>query len=253
MASELTNREFYDEASSFYDQMINFESNLEKRNASLKKIFEKSGFVADLGCGTGLDSIALALNGHEVFGFDPSSKMIDLAKNNSLKYSVEINFSKNSILTIPEEYNSKFDYVVSLGNTLANVEGSVIYSTIQRIYNLLANGGIALIHILNYSLVLEKGERIVSIKPDDENFYVRFYDFINGQVNFNILTFSKSNPNNNKLLTTKIYAYKFDLLAKVFDSVGFTNMKFWSDLEKTKFNVSTSKDLFIYAEKSEQH
>lgn len=253
MASELSNKDFYDEASSFYDQMINFESNLEKRNASLKKIFEKSGFAADLGCGTGLDSIALVLNGHKVFGFDPSSKMIELAKINSLKYSVEINFSKNSILTIPEEYNSKFDYVVSLGNTLANVEGSVIYSTIQRIYNLLSNHGIALIHILNYSKVLEKGERILSIKSDDENFYIRFYDFVNGQVNFNILTFSKSNPNFHKLLTTKIYAYKFDLLAKVFDSVGFTNMKFWSDLERTKFNVSTSKDLFIYAEKLEQH
>lgn len=253
MASELSNKDFYDEASFFYDQMINFESNLEKRNASLKKIFEKSGFVADLGCGTGLDSIALVLNGHKVFGFDPSSKMIELAKINSLKYSVEISFSKNSILTIPEEYNSKFDYVVSLGNTLANIEGSVIYSTIQRIYNLLSNHGIALIHILNYSMVLEKGERILSIKSDDENFYIRFYDFVNGQVNFNILTFSKSNPNFHKLLTTKIYAYKFDLLAKVFDSVGFTNMKFWSDLERTKFNVSTSKDLFIYAEKLEQH
>lgn len=251
MFSEITNKEFYNEASSFYDRMTNFESNLEKRKASYKKLFDKSGFVADLGCGTGLDSIALALNGHKVFGFDPSSKMIELAKRNAQMYSTEINFSQNSILSIPEEYNSKFDTVVSSGNTLANVEGNVIYSTIQKIYNLLCNGGVALVHILNYSLLLEKGDRIVSIKEDDDNFYVRFYDFINGQVNFNILSFSKTSPYTHKLLTTKIYSYKFDLLAKVFDSVGFIDINFWSDLEKTKFNISTSKDLFIFAKKLE--
>lgn len=251
MSDFLENKRFYDEASSFYDEMIEFDKNLEKRKASLKNIFNKTGFVADLGCGTGLDSIALAQNGNTVFAVDPSSKMIDAAKLNAQRFSAEVNFLKSTIQNIPEQYNSKFDYVVSLGNTLANVEGGTIYSTIQRIFDLLTNDGYVLIHILNYKLILEKQERIVSIKEDKNFWYVRFYDFANGQINFNILKFEKENPSNQKLLTTQIYGYKFDLLTKVFDSVGFKEINFWSDLERSKFNVTSSKDLFIYAKKSE--
>lgn len=251
MSELLENKKFYDEASSFYDEMIEFDKNLEKRKALLKNIFIKTGFAADLGCGTGLDSIALAQNGNTVFAVDPSGKMIDAAKLNAQRFSVEINFLKSTIQNIPEQYNSKFDYVVSLGNSLANIEGSTIYSTIQRIYDLLSINGYALIHILNYHLILEKQERIVSIKEENNNWYVRFYDFKNGQINFNILKFEKENPLNKQLLTTQVWGYKFDLLAKVFDSVGFKEIKFWSDLEKNKFNVTSSKDLFIYAKKSE--
>ena len=251
MSGLLENKKFYDEASSFYDEMIEFEKNLEKRKTSLKNIIMKTGFVADLGCGTGLDSIALALNGNTVFAVDASSKMIEAAKLNAQNFSADVTFLKSTIQNIPEQYNSKFDFVVSLGNTLANVEGSTIYSTIQRIYDLICNNGYALIHILNYHLILEKQERIVSIKQDKNFWYVRFYDFINGQINFNILKFDKENPFNRQLLTTQIYGYKFDLLAKVFESVGFKEVKFWSDLEKNKFNVTSSKDLFIYARKLE--
>ncbi len=251
MIGLLDNKKFYDEASYFYDEMIEFEKNLEKRKALLKNIIPQSGFAVDLGCGTALDSIALALNGNTVFAVEPSSKMIEAAKQNANKFFVDVTFLKSTIQNIPEQYNSKFDFVVSLGNTLANVEGSTIYSTIQKIYDLLSNNGYALVHILNYHLILEKQERIVSIKEKNDFWYVRFYDFINGKINFNILKFDKHNPSNNKLLTTQIYGYKFDLLAKVFESVGFKEIKFWSDLEKNKFNVSTSKDLFIYGKKLE--
>lgn len=245
----IENKIFYDEASSFYDSMIEFDKNLEIRLASLKNIFNRTGFVADIGCGTGLDSIALAVNGNTVFSFDPSSKMLDKAKLNAQKYSVNINFIKSPIQSINEQYFSKFDFVVSLGNTFANIEGSIIYSTIQRIYDMLVKNGEVLIHILNYHLILEKNERIVSIKEAERYWFIRYYDFLTSQINFNILCFEKSNPANFKLLTTQIFGYKYDLLAKVFDSVGFKEISFWSDLKKNKFNVSTSKDLYIYAKK----
>jgi glycine/sarcosine N-methyltransferase len=243
----LENKSFYDNASEFYDQMINFEDNLSKMRAAFEKIFPNKVIVADVGCGSGVDSIALAKNGHSVFGFDPSSKMIELASENAKKFEVDVNFNKDFILNIPTKFNQKFDVVVSLGNTLANIEGDEIYSTIQHFYDLLQNDGQLLVHILNYQLITEKQERIVNIKSNDDFYFIRFYDFINGDVNFNILKFSKVKPMENQLLTTRVFPYKKDLLVKVFSSVGFKNIKLIANLTGDEFNVASSKDLFIQA------
>ena len=247
--SEMENKNFYDAASSFYDQMINFKKNLETRKAAFEKLFPEKGFAADLGCGTGVDSIALAMNGHTVLGVDPSSNMLETAKLNSKIYSQKISFLESTILSVPQTYNSKFNYVISLGNTFANVEGTTIYSTIQSMYDMLAKGGKCIIHILNYTLISVQKERIVSIKPDENNYYVRFYDFANGQIDFNILSFTKNNCSDYSLITTQVYGYKKDLLTKIFDSVGFRDVNYWSNLDGAAFDINTSKDLFIYAVK----
>ena len=243
----LENKTFYDTASGFYDQMINYEDNLAKMKNAFEKLFPDKFSIADVGCGSGVDSIALALNGHNVFGFDPSTKMIELAQDNAKKLNVDVAFNKHAVLNIPVKLNNKFDAVVSLGNTLANIEGNTIYSTIQRFYDLLKEGGKVFIHILNYQLISEKKERIVSIKSMEDNYFVRFYDFINGDINFNILKFSQNNPADHQLLTTRIYPYKKDLLIKVFNAVGFKDIKLMSNLSGEKFNVAASKDLFIQA------
>ena len=243
----LENKNFYDTASGFYDQMINFDDNFSKMKLAFEKLFPNKSNVADIGCGSGVDSIALAANGHSVFGFDPSAKMIELALENAKKLTAEISFNKFPILGIPQKFNQKFDVVVSLGNTLANIEGDTIYSTIQRFYDLLHDGGQILIHILNYQLITEKQERIVSIKANSDSYFVRFYDFINGEVNFNILKFSKEKPTENQLLTTRMYPYKKELLAKVFYAVGFKDLKLMGNLGGEKFNITSSKDLFILA------
>lgn len=247
--SEMENKNFYDVASGFYDQMIDFKKNLEARKAAFEKLFPKKGFAADLGCGTGVDSIALAENGHTVLGVDPSPNMIEAAKLNSRIHSREVSFLESTILSVPQIYNSKFNYVVSLGNTFANVEGTTIYSTVQSIYDMLADSGKCIIHILNYALISERKERIVSIKPDERNYYVRFYDFVNGQISFNILRFAKDNSSDFNLITTQVYGYKKDLLTKIFDSVGFREISYWASLDGAEFDISTSKDLFICAVK----
>ncbi len=229
--------------------MTNFESNLKNRKEAFEKLFPIPGVAADLGCGTGVDSIALASNGHSVYGFDPSPLMLEAAIANSAKHSKGIEYVESNILSIPLKFNSQFDFAISLGNTFANVEGTTIYSTVQRLYDILKTGGKCLIHILNYELIWEQKERIVSIKPDQENYFVRFYDFINGQINFNILRFSKNDTSNYSFLTTQVYSYKKDLLVKVFSSVGFTNINLFSNFGMEPFDITKDKDLYLLCEK----
>jgi len=246
----LDNKNFYNIASSFYDQMISFEANLDSRRDAFGKLFSKPIVAADLGCGTGVDSIALSLNGHKVTGFDPSFQMLETAKSNALKYQQSVDFVESTILDLPALYNSQFELVLSLGNTFANIEGTTIYSTVQRLFDILKPGGLCYIHILNYARITEIKERIVSIKENGKDFYVRFYDFVNGQVNFNILRFNKENTANKELLTTPIFAYKRDLLVKVFSSVGFINIQQFSNMNCKEFDLNKDTDLFLLCQKN---
>ncbi|NJO89313.1 MAG: hypothetical protein HC831_10405, partial [Chloroflexia bacterium] len=67
----LSNEKFFDAVSESYDSMISFSDSVEKKINMLKE-FINAGMqsAADLGCGTGVDSIALSELGLKVTAFD---------------------------------------------------------------------------------------------------------------------------------------------------------------------------------------
>ena len=68
-------------------------SELKRKKELFSKIFSSfSGNVADLGCGSGIDSYSLAKNGFLVDAFDPSIKMIQLAENKYSEFLKKIKF-----------------------------------------------------------------------------------------------------------------------------------------------------------------
>jgi ubiquinone/menaquinone biosynthesis C-methylase UbiE len=67
MKNILPNRAFYDELASDYDDMISFENAVEKKKKLFKNFLtSEMKASADIGCGSGVDSIALALSGLKV-------------------------------------------------------------------------------------------------------------------------------------------------------------------------------------------
>ena len=71
----MKNEKFYNEVSPFYDSMISMEKSLIRRKTFYESVFTNKHIkvVADLGCGSGLDSLALASMGLKVSGFDSSA------------------------------------------------------------------------------------------------------------------------------------------------------------------------------------
>jgi len=241
---------FFDNASDFFDNMTDAAKVISTRKELLKKFLTPEIKTAvDLGCGTGSDSISLGLNGIDVTGFDISGKMIEKAKTNSKKFNLDLKFFRYSIDKIPVKFNDKFDFAVSLGNSLALVEEKNIIKSIKRIYNLLKQDGIFILQILNYTAIKKAGKRIVNITQNSPNVYVRFYDFFTMPLNFNILRFNMDNPKEFELLTTKLFPYDKNYLFSVLKSTGFKNIKAYSSLNKEKFNRYKSKDLLIVAYK----
>ena len=151
MDKMLPNNTFYDELAADYDEMISFDSAVGKKKTLLKSfVIAEMKSAADIGCGSGVDSIALASLGLKVTAFDPSTEMLKVAKANSNKMSVKIGFHNYSADNIPEDFNNQFDLVVSLGNTFANIPKEKFLASLQRCYEILRPKGQLLIQVLNY-------------------------------------------------------------------------------------------------------
>jgi ubiquinone/menaquinone biosynthesis C-methylase UbiE len=245
-----SNNSFYNSASAYYDKMIDFETALQKRKILLSNfIDDKIKSVADVGCGTGVDSISLSQLGLNVSAFDPSLEMINTARTNSEKHNCKIDFHNFSANEIPRTYYNKFDLVVSLGNTLANIPFTKIDKSVAKLFKQLKKDGRILIQILNYEKILNEKERIVNITKKDGEYFIRFYDFEEKELTFNILKFNADQTSKKELISTKIFPYTSKEFKKVFKEAGFKKIELFGSLEKKAFDAKTSSDLILFAQK----
>jgi SAM-dependent methyltransferase len=240
-------KNFYDEISGFYGKMIDFEKNLELRISAYKNIFPVPGKVVDIGCGIGLDSIALAKNGHLVSAFDPSPKMIEEAKKNAGQYNQKIEARVNSFESIQSQYTGKFNYVVSVGNTIAHLSSAELLKAFKKINRLMAPGGKTFLHILNYDLILRESRRINNISIREGHAIIRFYDLRRNKISFNILSFSIDRPREFNLVTTIHYPHSKKSINNFMKHAGFIKIKFSRNFNGDRFDQKSSKDIFIEA------
>lgn len=242
------NHNFYNSASIYYDKMIDFNSALQKRKILLSNfVDDKIKTVADIGCGTGVDSISLAQLGLNVTAFDPSVEMINTAIDNCKNINAKIDFNNYSASEIPKIFYNKFDLVVSLGNTIANIPPKQLEKSFAKFYKMLKDDGQVFIQILNYEKVLMNKERIVNITKKDDEYFIRFYDFGKSYLTFNILRFSADQTTNKELISTKIFPYKAKEIKMILKKVGFKKIEMFGGLDKKSFDIKTSNDLVLLA------
>jgi SAM-dependent methyltransferase len=247
----LSNQDFFDELSDQYDSMIPIEKAVEMKTKSFKNLLMDSyTTIADIGCGTGSDSIALTEMGYKVKSFDPSAQMLEKAKLNAKNRGIVLDSYQIGASQIPDDLNGKFDMVISFGNSFANIEIESFQPSIRKCYVLLKEQGTIFIQVLNYKLIIKEKKRIVNITESDEHFYIRFYDFDEDKIKFNILTFSKANPKDQNLITTSVFPYTAIDFNNSLLKTGFNSVKIYSDFNRNEFNEATSKDLFIEAVKN---
>ena len=245
-----TNNSFYNSASIYYDKMIDFNSALQMRKILLSNfVDDKVKSVADVGCGTGVDSISLSQLGLNVTSFDPSVEMINAAIENSKGLNTQIIFYNYSASEISKTFYNKFDLVVSLGNTIANINPKQLEKSFSKFYKMLKDDGKVLIQILNYEKILKDKERIVSITKKDNEYFIRFYDFGKEDLTFNILKFNADQTTAKELISTKIFPYTSKELKQLLKKIGFKKIQLFGGLDKKPFNAKTSNDLVLLAKK----
>lgn len=230
--------------------MLNFQKLISDRTEALKKFIAGDyRYAIDIGCGTGADSIALANNGLTVYGFDTSALMLKKAKLNARKRNLKIKFSNVPVQSISYNNHSKYDIVVSLGNAVANINPSILKTIINKVYKLLKKDGSFIIQILNYSSVRKTNKRIVNITKGNGSIFIRFYDFERKKLRFNVLRINDNDTKDFSLITTELFEHTRKELYTLLKQAGFTEIKYYSDINKSEFNPKTSKDLILVAVK----
>lgn len=181
---------FYDELASQYAELTGEASRREPARRFVDAVIERfdPSSVLDVACGTGLYAVEFARRGLEVVGADPSEGMLDQARRRAGQADVEIDFHDVPMQQVAARLDRRFDLVICLGNSIPHVlTDDDLDDTLSGFARLLNPGGVVLIQLLNYQKVLQRGERIVGIDRGDNVEYVRFYDFADDLLHFNVL------------------------------------------------------------------
>jgi glycine/sarcosine N-methyltransferase len=246
-------QKFYRQLAYNYDSMTRFEQRLDSESNILKKWVERYRFKSalDAACGTGIHAIALKKQDIDTAGADISADMLDQARKNAMHHGVEIEFIQASMEDLKSKIARKFDAILCLGNSqphLLNQED--LNAALENFFELLNPQGRVVIQILNYHKILTEKERIVGINRADGKEFIRFYDFPDGTIRFNILTVNwKNGQADHRLSSTKLYPYTRTHLEPALKNNGFSRIEFFGNMKFGVFEENTSPNLVVTAQK----
>jgi len=243
----LSNSEFFNQLSDDYDQMINFENALKNKKASLANfIAQRDKHALDLGCGTGVDAIALSKLGLKVDAVDHSKGMLEQAVKNSKRFDKKINFLHSGLIDFIATDKS-FDIIVSLGNTIANLNSIDLEILIKRLYGYLNKDGKIVIQMINYAKLPPTGIYILNTFENDSVSITRKYNIRSKSIDFIIDKIDKENNRESQIIT-KLYPHSEDDFKQLANETGF-KMKSYGNLNKASFVAKESPNLVVVLKK----
>lgn len=215
--------------------------------------------VIDTACGTGQHAIAISQAGYDVSGSDLFPEMVSIAKINA-----DLALQKISFKALGLGYNQAgfsdeppFDAALCLGNSLPHVESqSALQEALADFYALLNLGGLLLLQMRNFDLIVEEKRRWMSPQAhqsqDEEYIFFRFYDFLeDGKIDFNMLTLKKNNdqPWQSTMTSTKLLPVLSAPLQYQLLDLGFREVQLFGSLDGRDYQPLISDDLIVVARK----
>ena len=243
----MENFQFYNSLSPNYDEMINFENSLKNKMESLQNFISPNFKTAlDLGCGSGADSIALAKLGLNVDAVDHSKGMLKQALQNSKKYGADINILHSGLGEL-ELQNHKYDLIVSLGNTIANLDKKELDQLFDNIKNHVNPNSRIIFQLVNYANLPKTGSYILNEFDNENVSIIRKYNIFKSHIDFMILKEDKTTNEVSEIIT-KLYPYSLSDFKSFAIEENF-ELKVFGSLKKDPFIQEKSKNLVIVLSK----
>ncbi|HEY6951760.1 MAG TPA: class I SAM-dependent methyltransferase [Bacteroidota bacterium] len=243
--------EFYDALAPEYDTMTGFQNRFVQEKPFFRLLVQKYDIrkALDAGCGTGFHSLLLAQLGVQMTAVDISPAMIVEARRHSQQMSIPIKAVERSLANLRGLADSPFDAVFSLGNTIAHIlSNDELQLICGNFFGILRPQGILLLQLLNYDRILAGKERVQSVKEIDGKTFVRFYDYNNDSLSFNILTIDRTGGGaRQSMKTVQLKPLgSADLISRL-ASTGFSDIRLYGGISMDDYIPQTSKDLVVLA------
>ncbi len=257
----LTGSEFYDQLVSDYDQMINWESRLQRESPFFEKIIadHQINSIVDVACGTGRHCFHFETLGAEtIVGVDPAEKTLALARSRAIATGSEIKFIQASFGDVAERVSGRYDIVCVLGNSISHL---LTYDDMERCLEnfrkLLNERGILLIHLVNWEARIAKQQRF--FKPQShttsksEKLFFRFYDFHDELVTMNLAIFQASESPakywSHRIISTTLRPWSREVLRMAVADAGLEVGQEFGGMDLSFFNPIESPDYIFTANK----
>jgi SAM-dependent methyltransferase len=244
-------QEFYDLLAPNYDEMTGFENRFVQERPFFRLLVERYGIkkAIDAGCGSGFHSLLLSELGVQVTAIDVSPEMARLTREHARIAGLELTVVEGAFKRLESLVPDQFDGVFVMGNSLAHLlDKTELAASLRNFSARLRRGGILFVQMLNYERILESRDRIQSSKQAGNKTFVRFYDYGDHEVLFNILTLERGDGEiEERLETIRLKPIVREELEKLLKEAGFDDIKFYGGISMEPFEPLKSKDLVVLA------
>lgn len=242
---------FYDCLASDYDLMTVVDKRFVHDRPFFRMLVERYGIrtAIDAGCGTGFHALLLAQLGVRVTAVDLSPEMLARLSDNAGAAHLHVQTVQARLQELPAKVPGAVDAVVCMGNTLAHLlTRDGLEETLRGFAALIRPGGVLFLQVLNYDRILSRRERVQNVREENGVIFVRFYDFEEHLLRFNILRLEKKGPEiRPRLSSIELRPVLRAELEELLASAGFGDRKVFGDITMQKFNLATSSDLVVLA------
>ena len=184
-----------------WDELIDWQRRAEAENNFFQDILKEHGAetVLDIACGTGFHAVTLKADGFDVTAADGAPNMLAQARENAERLGIDdLRLVEAEWTRLRESFPyERFDAVICLGNSFTHLfDESDRIRSLNEVYHLLNNDGIAIIDQRNYDAILDNGfsskhqsyylGETVDVKPEEltEGVLKMRYKYSDGEVHF---------------------------------------------------------------------
>ncbi len=252
-AAEQEAAAFYRGMAEQYDTMTRFAARLPGEREMLARWRDRLGFASalDVACGTGLHAIALAQLGVAVTGADLSPEMLAQARRHAAAEGVHVQWVAAAMERLDQAVDAPFDLLLCLGNSLPHLlDADALAAALSGFHRLLAPGGHLLLQLINYTAVLAWQRRVIAVGREGEREFIRFYDFGEPLLRFNILEIDwGQRPPAHRLQSVPLYPWRPGEVEAALRIAGFGEVELSGDLGQSPFAAATSANTVVLARK----
>ena len=198
---DLYKKQYTPEFAGRWDELIDWRRRAEAENNFFQDILKEHDVetVLDIACGTGFHSITLTADGFDVTAADGAPNMLAQTRENAQAFGIDdLRVVEAEWTSLGESFGGeRFDAVICLGNAFTHLfEEEDRLTSLDEIYRLLNNDGIAVIDQRNYDAILDNGfnskhqsyymGETVHVSPEEltEEILKMRYEYQDGEVHY---------------------------------------------------------------------